>query len=133
MNKLIKSDPMLRSLWHMPRWMDDFDDLGHQRGLKIRETKKNIIAEAVVAGIPAKDIEVQMEDGVLTINAKKKEVEKNVSSYKSSSYSYYYTAALSNGQWDKANAEIKDGVIKVTIPKTEATKARKIEVKTTFG
>jgi len=130
MNSIIKRDPLFHSLWNFPRWMDDFDDLGHQRGLKIRETEKNIIAEAVVAGIPSKDVDVHIEDGVLTIKAQTSSEEEKENSYKSSSYSYYYTAALSNGMWDKAEAEIKNGVVKVTIPKTEASKPRKIEIKT---
>jgi HSP20 family protein len=110
-----------------PRWFEDWD-WSEQKGLKIRETKENIVAEAVVAGVPAKEVEVNIEDGVLTIKAEREEEkkEKKVSRYQA--YQYYYTAALSGGQWDKAKAEIEDGVVTVTIPKAKAARPQKVKV-----
>lgn len=128
MVKIIRYDPF-RSLWGLPRWMDSFDEGQLQRGLKIHETNESIIAEAVVAGVPTDNVEVNIEDGILTIKAEKKEEIKGEGEYKSSSYQYYYTAALSGGAWDKAQAEVEDGVVKVVIPKEEAKKPRKITVK----
>ncbi len=129
MTDIIKRDPFFRSLFAWPRWLDEFEEPVLQRGLKIHETEKNIIAEAVVAGVPADEVEVEIEDGILTVKAEKKIEEKKKGQYKASSYQYYYTAALTGGQWDKATADIKDGVVKVTIPKTEAARPRKITVK----
>lgn len=127
--KLTCWDPF-RSVFAFPKWMEDFEDsFTTQRGLKIHETDKAIVAEAVVAGVPAKEVEVDIEDGVLTIKAEKKEEEKKKDEYKASSYQYYYTVALSGGEWDKAEAEVEDGVVKVTVPKTEAARPRKITVK----
>ena len=129
MADLVRRDPF-RSLFAWPRWMGDFDDsFASQKGLKIHETEKNIIIEAVVAGVPALDVEVDIEDGVLTIKAEKKEEDNKKNEYTSTSYNYYYTAALSGGQWDKADAEVEHGVVKVTIPKTEAARPRKVTVK----
>jgi len=128
MTDLIRRDPFTK-LFSFPRWVDEFEDFGSQRGLKVRETEKEIVAEAVVAGVPSKDVEVHIEDGVLTIKAESSEEKETKNEYKSSSYSYYYTAALSGGQWDKADAEIENGVVTVTIPKTEAVRPRKITVK----
>jgi HSP20 family protein len=127
MSSLIRQDPF-RSLFSFPRWMEDFEDIS-QRGFKVYETDKNIVAEAVVAGVPSKDVEVHIEDGVITIKAEKSEEEKKKGEYKSSSYQYYYTAALAGGQWDKADAEIEHGVVKITIPKQAATRPQKIAVK----
>lgn len=121
MTDLVRRDPF-RSLFSFPRWIDEIEDFSApSRGLKIRETDDSIIAEAVVAGVPAKDVEVHIEDGVLAIKAETKS--------ETSSYSYYYTAALSGGQWDKADAEIEDGVVHVAIPKAEAARPQKITVK----
>lgn len=117
---ITKWDPFVR----LPRWFEDFDE-PVSRGLKVRETDNDIIAEAVVAGIPSQNVEVHIEDGVLTIKAEtKEEGEKGYSEYK-----YYYTAALSGGAWDKAEADIENGVVTITIPKAEAARPRKIEVK----
>jgi HSP20 family protein len=127
MTDLVKRDPF-RSLFSFPRFLDDFD-FGSQRGLKIHEDDKNVIVEAVIAGVPAKDVEVHIEDGVLTIKAEKSEEKESKDEHQSSTYQYYYTAALSGGQWDKADAEVEDGVLTLTIPKTEAARPRKVTVK----
>jgi HSP20 family protein len=128
MGDIVKRDPF-RSLFVWPRWMEDFDE-SSQRGLKLREDDKNIYVEAVVAGVPSDQVDVEIEDGVVTIKAENKEEEKKKGEYKSSSYRYYYTCALSGGKWDKANAEVKHGVVIVTVPKEEAVKAKKVKVKT---
>lgn len=119
---------------YWPKWADDFDEelnwpIARHNGLKIRETENAIVAQAVVAGVSAEDVEVNIEDGVLTVKAETKEEEKGKDEYKSSSYQYYYTAALSGGDWQKAEAEVKHGILTVTIPKAEAAKPKKITVK----
>lgn len=132
MTDLVRRDPLF-GRFVMPSWMNDIDDIipaNMRRGLRIHETDKDIVVEAVVAGVPAKDVEVHIEDGVFTIKAQKTVEEKDQNDYRSQSYQYYYTAALSGGQWDKAEAEVEDGVIVITIPKTEAAKPRSIAVKT---
>ena len=128
MTNLAKRDPF-RSLMGFPRWFEDFDDHSSQKGLKIYETDKNIVAEAVVAGIPADNVDIDIEDGVLTIRAEKTDEEKSKNEYSKSSYQYYYTCALSGGQWDKADAEIDNGVVTITIPKMNSARPRKISVK----
>ncbi len=100
-----------------------------QKGLKIHETDKSIVVEAVVAGVPKKDVEIEIEDGVLTIKAEVKEETETKNEYRKSSYQYYYTTALSGGQWDKAEADVVDGIVKVEIPKAESARPRKIAIK----
>lgn len=109
---------------------DSFAMPSTQNGLKVRETENKILVEAVVAGVPKKDVEIDIEDGVLTIKAEVKQEVESKDEYKSSSYQYYYTTALSGGQWDKAEATVDDGIVKIEIPKTEAARPRKITVKT---
>ena len=122
---ITRRDPF-NSLFSFPRWMDEMDfSTASQRGLRVRETDKDIIVEEVVAGVPAKNVDVDIENGILTIRAEKKEEQND----QSTSYSYYYTLALSGGQWDKAEADVEDGVVFVTIPKTEAARPQKIKVK----
>lgn len=128
MANIIVRDPF-RGLFNWPHWSDDLGDFSGSRGLKIREDDKNIYAEAVIAGVPAKDVEIEIEDGVLAIKAEKKEEKEGKDEYSATSYQYYYTCALSGGKWDKADAEIKDGVVTITIPKTEAARPRKISVR----
>jgi HSP20 family protein len=130
MADLTRRDPF-QSLFAWPRWMDELDfSTSSQRGLRIHETDSDLIAEAVVAGIPAKDVDVNIEDGILTIRTEISEEKKERGVEKKTSYAYYYTAALSGGQWDKAKAEVKNGVVKVTIPKEEKARPKKIKVET---
>lgn len=128
MSDLIKRDPF-SSLFTFPRWPDDWLGIQNNKGLKINETDKDIVVTAVVAGVPSKDVDIDIEDGVLTVKAEKKDEIKSKDEYKSSTYQYYYTCALSGGQWDKTEAEVEDGVVTITIPKTEAARPRKITVK----
>ena len=128
MTQLTRRDPF-RTLLSFPRSWDEFEDFGTSRGLKLKETKNDIVAEAVVAGVPAKQVDVDIEDGVLTIKAEAHDESDKEDEYKSSSYQYYYTVALSGGQWDKADASVKNGVVTVKIPKAESMKPRKITVK----
>ncbi len=125
MSAIIRRDPF-RSL---SSWINDFDEAIFQRGLKVRDTEKDIVVEAVVAGVPAKDVDIDIEDGVVTIKANVSEEKKEEEEYSSLNYQYYYTTALSGGAWDKAEAEVSNGVVKITIPKTEASRPRKISVK----
>ena len=128
MTDIVKRDPF-KSLFAWPRWFDDFDFTSSQRGLKIHEDDKNIIAEAVVAGVPAADVHVHIEDGVLTIKGEKTDEAKSNDEYSSSTYQYYYTAALSGGQWDKSEAEVEDGVLTLTIPKLKPQDQEKLQSK----
>lgn len=121
--QLVKFDPFKSIL------DDDFWSQSRQTGLKIHETETDIIAQAVVAGVPAENVEANIEDGVLTIKADVKDDIKNKNNYTASSYQYYYTAALSGGDWQKAEAEVKHGVLTVTIPKAESSKPKKLVIK----
>lgn len=109
--------------FRFPSIFEEFEPV--QRGLKIRETDKDLIAEAVVAGVPASNVEVHIEDGVLTVKAELDEENR--------SYQYYYTAALSGGQWEKAKADIENGIVTITIPKQESARPQKITVKEKKG
>lgn len=108
--------------------MEDFDDFGAARGLKVHETDNEIVAEAVVAGVPSKNVEVHIEDGVMTIKAEAKEEKETKTSESVVSYRYYYSTALSGGQWNKAKATVKNGVVVVRIPKSAAAKPQKVTV-----
>lgn len=128
MTDLVVRDPF-RRLMPFPRWFDDFDDTA-QRGLKIHENDSNIVVEAVVAGVPSDNVEIDIEDGVVTIKADSTEKSKSEEGTTTSRFQYYYTCALSGGKWEKAEADLEDGVLRLTIPKTESSRPRKVTVKT---
>lgn len=91
-------------------------------------------AWTVVAHLPgvAKDgLEVTAEDGVLSIRGRRQwqSPEAWTALYRES-YDSSYALALRYDQVDadRIQAELKDGVLTVTLPKSEAVKARKIAV-----
>ena len=127
MSGIVKRDPFA-SLFAWPRWIDE-DDFSAQRGLKIKETESDILIEAVVAGVAADKVDVNIEDGVLTIKAESKEEKKEDSVESKATYRYYYSAALSGGAWNKATAEVEHGVVHIKVPKAQAARPQKIAVK----
>lgn len=100
----------------------------------IEEEDDRYVLTADVPGVDPKNIEVSMENGMLTIKGERKTestVEKE--GYKRierSRGSFYRRFSLPDtADVEKIGAESKDGVLQLTIPKREAVKARKIEVK----
>ena len=99
----------------------------------IKEEDGRFVLEADIPGVEAKDIEVTMDDGVLTIKGERRhESEQDTNGYKRVERSYgsfYRRFSLP----DTANAEGvtaqgKDGVLEVSIPKQEKAQPRKITV-----
>jgi len=130
---IVKWEPLFRP-W--PRLLEDFEwpELEAERGLNVYETENNIVVEAQVPGIPEDKIEVTAEGGVVRIKGEveeKEEDEKNKKYYcKKARRSFYYSTSIpSRGQWEKAEAEIEDGLVRVTIPKAEEEKPKKIKIR----
>ena len=102
--------------------------------LDVYETSEAVVVEAALPGVRAEDIEVTVTGDVLTVKGESKEdttVEKEhyyrrERRYGSFSRSVRLPGAVEAGE---ATAEFKDGVLKLTVPKTEEAKAKVIEVK----
>ena len=103
--------------------------------LDVSETPSTVGVRMDVPGMNSEEIDIRLANGVLTISGERKEemeekgrtfhrVER---SYGSFSRSITLPAAVAE---DKVEAQYNDGVLTVTLQKTEEAKARKIEVKT---
>jgi len=104
--------------------------------MDVYEDEKNVVAEVELPGVKPEDVNVEIKDNILSIEAKKKqeEEERGKDYYRRELSSGYYRRALrlpSEVQSDKADAEYKDGMLKVVIPKVKPSKpeATKIKVK----
>ncbi len=102
----------------------------------VTETDKAYEITAELPGIDQKNIEVNVASGGITIKAEKKEdTEEKKKDYYVSERRYgsfqRYFGVPESVDADKIEATFKDGVLKVTLPKTtEAQKAaKKIEIK----
>ncbi len=99
----------------------------------IKETDKAFIITADVPGVDPKDIEVNMENGVLTIRGERKEeTEEEKEGYKRIERvrgTFYRRFSLPDtADAEKISAKSKNGVLEITIPKQEKVQPRKITV-----
>lgn len=102
----------------------------------IKETGKSIIANIELPGIPKENIELNVTEDSIEIKAQKKEEaevkKKGAYSYQSSASQFYRKLPLpAEVKPDQAQAEFKDGLLKVEIPKVkqiEHKKSKKIKI-----
>jgi len=126
---------------------NEFDRLLGRRGesettsawcpvVDVRESKDELALQAELPGIRSEDVNVSVENGVLTISGEKKhEIEEGQES------SDYHLVERRYGRFERSfslprsvdaervKAEFANGVLTVTLPKAEAAKPRRIEVK----
>lgn len=100
----------------------------------VSETENAVIVEAEVPGMDQKDIDINLSDGLLTITGEKKhEKEDKDESYHCVERHYGKFSRTMRVPFevetDKVDAIYKDGVLKVTLPKSETARPRKIEIK----
>ena len=128
---IIKWNPFLEPF-------EEMEELIAHRGftpaIDIYETKNEVVAETPLAGIDPDNVEIMIENDVLTIKGeakKESEVEeKNYYRKEVHSGSFFRSVALpAHVRADKAEAESKDGMLKITIPKTPEKKSKTIKIK----
>ena len=116
-----------------------FDDEGIARGawspsVDIFENKDHIVLEAELPGMNREDFELSVENNVITLRGERHfEKKDDTDNYHRVERAYgSFTRSFTLPQTvaaEGANAEYRNGVLRVTLPKREETKARRIEVK----
>jgi HSP20 family protein len=93
--------------------------------LEIDQQDDRIRVVAELPGVDEKDVELTIEDGVLSLTGEKRSERKDESGYSERSYGRFERriALPSNIDEDKCKADFKNGVLTVTIPRA-AEKAR---------
>jgi len=102
--------------------------------MDIYETNGEVVAEVELPGIDPKNIEVEVKDNVLKVEAKAKEKKevKEKGYYRKELGARYFKRAVSLPTeviGEKAEAEYEGGVLKVTIPKTKLKKVEEKKIK----
>lgn len=102
--------------------------------LDVYEDKDNVIVETPLVGIDPTKVNIEIEDNILKISGQsshKSEVDDKSYYRKEVRYgSFYRAVSLPKAvTGDKANASYKDGILKITVPKAEEAKPRRITVK----
>ncbi|XP_006346594.1 26.5 kDa heat shock protein, mitochondrial [Solanum tuberosum] len=103
---------------------------------RYKEDDKNYKIRYDVPGLGKNDVKIMVEDGILTIKGEHKEEKEEEGSddefWSSRSYGYYNNSIVlpEDAKVDEIKAEMKDGVLTITIPKSEKPKkeVKEIEV-----
>jgi HSP20 family protein len=103
--------------------------------IDVAETDGDITVRAELPGLEAKDIDLDISGDVLSIRGEKKGKEEIKKENYHTRESYYGTFQRSvrlpaEVQSDKVEANFKDGVLDIKLPKSEKTQAKKIKIKT---
>jgi HSP20 family protein len=116
-----------------------FGDEGIGRGawapsVDIYENKDQIVLEAELPGMKQEEFDLSIENNVITLRGERKfEKTDETDNYHRVERSYgSFTRSFTLPQTvsaEGATAEYSNGVLRVTLPKREETKARRIEVK----
>ena len=127
---------MFKDIWHDFALGDVGTDLeiGWTPKLDVSETEGTIEIKAEVPGLERKDIDISLDRDVLVIKGEKK-LEKEESGKhfhrKELRYGSFYRAVRlpAEVESEKIDATYKDGVLKISLPKTEESKKRIAHIK----
>jgi HSP20 family protein len=100
----------------------------------VSETKSNFVIKAELPGMDPKDISISLSNDYVTIKGEKKqereEKDENYHLIERSYGSFTRSVRLSKEvQGDKITASFKNGVLKVTLPKSEEARKKEIKIK----
>lgn len=106
---------------------------GWTPALDVFEDKDNLVVKAELPGMKREEIEVSLHDGSLSISGERKGENKyeDAEVYRAERYvgKFQRTVSLpSPVASDKVKAQYTDGVLTVTLPKTEEAKPKQIDV-----
>ena len=102
--------------------------------LDVYETGNEVIVKAALPGMKPEDVDITLTGEVLTVSGETKEEnehqDKNYLRRERRYGSFTRSVTLPEGlQGDKAEAKFENGVLTLTIPKSEEVKPKKIQVK----
>lgn len=106
---------------------------GWTPALDIHQDKENVYVKVELPGLKKEEIDISLQDGVLTIAGERKhEVEsKEGESFRSERYFGRFHRSVSlptTVDSEKVKAAYTDGILSVTLPKAEEAKPKQIEV-----
>ena len=124
-------------IWQANAWNDLFNEVSISNAgeIEMYEDDENVVVKMKAAGFKADDIDISIEGKLVTITGKvQEEIEDEDKKRK-----YYYremrnesfTRSISlptSVKSDSVKAEFKNGILKITMPKIEEAKPKKISI-----
>ena len=110
------------------------ESLGWTPACDVFEDDNEVVIRAALAGVEPKDVEIRVENGVLTMKGERKiekeEQKENYHRVEMAYGSFTRTFALPTAvDPEKVHAESKQGVLSIHLPKKSEAKPRSIQVK----
>lgn len=127
-NHLNKAEPLEEK-----EWLAEAGEEG-QLTLDVYQTNKNIIIKSTIAGVKPEDLDISFNNGMITIKGERKKGEAiNEDDY---FYQELYWGKFARSvilpveiDADKIEAELKNGILTIKLPKKEETSKKKISVR----
>lgn len=137
LNKLYEDDSEVETEMNLnptSQELPDEDDNEGQLTIDVYQTENDIIIKSTIAGVKPEDLDVNINNDMVTIRGERKtEEEVNEESYY---YQECYWGSFSRSVIlpvdviaDKAEASMKNGILTIRLPKADANKAKKIQVR----
>jgi len=113
-------------------WLDD--SLEGQLSIDVFQDKDNVIIKSTIAGVKPEDIDIAINNDLVTVKGKRE----NEKTIKQDDYFYQecYWGNFSRSiilpvevKAENANAELKNGILTITLPKAKPNKAISVKVK----
>jgi HSP20 family molecular chaperone IbpA len=106
----------------------------HTPPIDIHEVAEGLVLEADLPGASEGQVTIQLEDNVLSLHAKVESAVPEGARVIHQEYrpGDYYRSFILSDEVERSNiaAQLKNGVLRLTLPKAERAKTRKIEIKT---
>jgi HSP20 family protein len=133
---LIQWKPTIEPFEDFDRALNQFFNQSHQGfvpSLDVYQDKDTVIVETPLPGVDPNKVNISIENDVLTIEGsseKKSEVEeKDYYRKEVRTGSFHRAVALPTSvDGEKASAEYKNGILKISIPKEERAKPKQIKI-----
>ncbi|MGE5298394.1 MAG: Hsp20/alpha crystallin family protein [Acidobacteriaceae bacterium] len=111
-------------------WLSEYEG---QLTIDMYQTKDNVIIKSTIAGVKSEDIDVTIANDMVTIRGERKR------DFEASSEDYFYQECYWGNfsrsvvlpvdvDIENVGADLKDGILTVTLPKAAKAKAKKIKV-----
>jgi len=112
-------------------WLNDYEG---QLNIDMYQTKDNVIIKSTIAGVRPEDIDITVANDMVTIKGnRKKEENINADDY---FYQECYWGNFSRSviipvdiESEDIEADLKDGILTIIVPKAAKAKTRKVKVK----